>query len=475
MDQSTSHPPPVLTNGAARTGPANGRWLIFAGVFHVAITLTVFALGRASLFPNLIDTNGGGRFASDSPIYLADAVNLVNQLRQTGLAAWINAPLPLHTKLYSLCFAALGPLVGFNIVAAEPLNLILYLAILYLVFRLGVEVFDARTGRIAAMVVALWPTVLLHTTQILKDPLFIALLLGLILVATRWLARSVEPRQGFVTALRGGVLMVILCVVKPDLWPLTLMIVLLSLFFQCGRFLHLRRILKGNLIGGIALLALALVIQLFGPRLFKPYHNLNPHPILTVTGTGPTQQVSAADPTKSLSVKEPSRLSDPLTRMRERIAWARYLFVNYPGTSSNVDVDVRLESWGEVIRYLPRAAEIGLLAPFPRMWFTSGEQVGRLGRLLSGLEMLLMYGIMILVLCGLWQRGTHFATWFLVTIAVLSVLALGLVTPNIGALYRMRYPFWILLIIVGVDSVLRLRAATSSCLAEETFTCPDAE
>jgi hypothetical protein len=164
-----------------------------------------------------------------------------------------------------------------------------------------------------------------------------------------------------------------------------------------------------------------------------------------------------AEPQKHLRMKPPSASSPPLTKLRERIAWARHLFVNYPGTSSNIDPDVRLESWGEVIRYLPRAAEIGLFAPFPNMWLATGAQVGRLGRFLSGLETLMIYVFIGFSLWCLWKRRDQLAVWFLLAIAALSVIVLGLVTANIGALYRMRYPFWILLIIVGVDGTLRLQ------------------
>lgn len=456
MNPSPLHLPITSSNGTSVAGFRNGGYLVLAGVFHATITSIVFALGRANFFPGLFDSNGAGRFASDSPIYLADAVSLVNQLKQAGIAGWAGAPFPLHTKLYSLVFAALGPLVGFNILAAEPLNLLCYLAIVFLVFKLGSEISGPRTGRLAAILVAVWPTFLLHTTQILKDPLFIALLLGLIFVATCWLTRSFSRTRGLWTGLLSGALAMLLWFVKPDLWALTLMVVLLSLVFQCLRFVQAKQIASGNLIGGIALLVIALGIPLLGPRLIRAYHNPSPHPFLTVTGSGANQQIAAADPTKPLAVKGPSRSSDPLTRLRERITWTRYLFVNYPGTSSNIDADVRLESWGEVIRYLPRAAEIGLLAPFPNMWLASGAQVGRLGRMLSGLEMLMMCIVMVLGLWGLWKRRDQLAIWFLVTIATLSVIALGLVTANIGALYRMRYPFWILLIIVGVDSALRL-------------------
>ena len=434
----------------------NCRYLLWAAIFHSTITLLIFAVGRAKLFPGLFDSNGVARFASDSPVHLADAVSLVNQLQQAGIADWASAPFPLHTKLYSLVFVALGPLVGFNILAAEPLNLVCYVTTIFLVFKLGTEISDPRTGRFAAILVALWPTFLLHTTQILKDPLFISLLLGLIFVATCCLTRSFSRSQGLWMALLSGGLAMLLWFVRRDLWVLTLIMVLLSAAFLCFRFILAKQITSGNLIVGIALLVIALGVPVLGPRFILHYRNPDPHPVLPVTGIG-NQIINVAEAEKHRRVKPPSKSSPPLTRLREQLAWARYLFVSYPGTSSNIDADVRLESWAEVIRYLPRAAEIGLFAPFPNMWFATGAQVGRLGRALSGVEMLTMYLLMVPALWGLWKRRDQLAIWFFVTIATLSVFVLGLVVANIGALYRMRYPFWMLLIIVGVDGALRIQ------------------
>jgi hypothetical protein len=147
-----------------------------------------------------------------------------------------------------------------------------------------------------------------------------------------------------------------------------------------------------------------------------------------------------------------------MKKVRERIAWARYLYVNYPASGSNIDTDVRLESWGEIIRYLPRALEIGLFAPFPDRWLTSGTQVGRGGRMLAGFETLLMYFAYLLSVIALWRRRNSLPVWFLAAVAVACVIALSIVTANVGALYRFRYPLWMLIIIIGVDGALELRS-----------------
>jgi hypothetical protein len=420
--------------------------LVLAGIFHATCTSLVFVVGRAQLLPGLFDRNGVARFTSDSPVYIGDAVALTNQMNESGIAGLLSSNFPLHTKLYSLLFATLGQLIGFNILAAEPLNLLCYVAIIFSVFKLGSEISSRKTGTVAAIIVALWPTLLLHTTQVLKDPIFIALLLGLIVLTTCGLTRSFSTARGLYTGLLSGALAVLLWLMKPDLWPLTQMIILLSLGFQCLRFTQTKQIVKGNLIRSLTLLVLALAVPLVGPRLITPYSNPEPHPLL-----------KESEPHKNLGMKLPSSSAPFFTRLRERMAWARYLYVSYPGTSSNIDPDVRLESWGEVVRYLPRAAEIGLFAPFPKMWFTSGANVGRLGRLISGVETLLIYIFIVFSCWCLWKRRDQLTVWFLLATATLAAIVLGLVVANVGALYRMRYPFWILLIVIGVDGVLRLR------------------
>ena len=96
-----------------------------------------------------------------------------NILKSQGLRAWANWPNQLHVRLYSLPHALVSRWVSFNILTIEPLNLIYYLAILVFVFKIAAAIFDYRTGLIAAASVALWPSFLLHTTQLLRDPLLI--------------------------------------------------------------------------------------------------------------------------------------------------------------------------------------------------------------------------------------------------------------------------------------------------------------
>jgi putative peptidoglycan lipid II flippase len=120
-------------------------------------------------------------------------------------------------------------------------------------------------------------------------------------------------------------------------------------------------------------------------------------------------------------------------------------------------VDVQFNGWADMIRYLPRAAVIGFFSPFPDMWLAQGSQVGATGRRLSGLEMLFTYLIELLALAGLWYRRRELTVWLLALTAAVGATALGLIVLNIGSLYRVRYPFWMLLVVLGAGGVTQLR------------------
>src|SRR5262245_60205091 len=159
------------------------RYLAIAAAIHVVLATTIFLIGHFQILPGTFDQNGIGlTFAIDSTTYQRVASDLADELQSNGFTAWLNAKAPLHSRLYSLTFATFGKLLGHNVLAAEPLNLFYYLAILISIYFLGREVFDAQTGHIAAAIVALWPTFLGHSTQLMRDPLSIACLLGLMLV-----------------------------------------------------------------------------------------------------------------------------------------------------------------------------------------------------------------------------------------------------------------------------------------------------
>ncbi len=127
--------------------------------------------------------------------------------------------------------------------------------------------------------------------------------------------------------------------------------------------------------------------------------------------------------------------------------------INYEGAGSNIDTDIEFHSAPEIVKYLPRAALIGLFAPFPNMWFETGSQNGKLGRIIGGAETLALYFFEAMAIIGLWHRRRVLLAWWLMLVALSGCVALGLVVTNVGAIYRMRYIFIMLIVILGIDGI----------------------
>lgn len=404
------------------------HFIMAAAGFHVLLAISVYLIGHFSLFPNLVSPSG--IIADDSYLYRKEAISLVEILTEQGVGAWLAAPFQFHVKLYSLSFAIFGPLLGYNNLSAEPLNVICYLAILYLVFKLAAEVFNRQTAMLAAMVVALWPSFALLTTQLLRDPLFIIVTLALVLVMVRLLANDYSWRQGLALGAFGGLTGFLLWIVRKAMWEVVLAVVLLGVALFLFRLLRERRVLLGNLVGATLMLAMIFSVP-YVARLFN-------------------KPVIPKKPAVAAAARADTPLSPPVARMRllrQRFSRSH----EDAATSSNIDPQVEFSSLADIGWYLPRAAVIGFFAPFPNMWLTPVDPAGRLRRRLAGVETVCMYLIEALALIGIWSCRRHLQMWLLVLAAAIGAIALGMVVANIGTLYRIRYAFWILLIIIGME------------------------
>jgi hypothetical protein len=462
--------------------------VLAAAIFHVSVTATVLMIAKSPLGSSEFNQTGLGTFASDGFMYQDEVVELCGILKNQGLVAWANWPTQLHVRLYSLPVAFLNGGTHFDILSIEPLNLIYYLAILILVCKLGEIVFNYRTGLMAAMAVAIWPSLLLHTTQLLRDPLLITAFLILILSLTLVLKRDFDTRsapataavqraasllwftsyakarkietgslqyntsqpwtRGLLNGLAGAAAIVIIRIVRLPMWPMLWTIIILAVSFLIVRFVRQRHFALGNLVMALMMIATILIT----PRFQNAFHN---------------QQV-VKNP-RAILPEEVQKLP-----IKEQIATRRYGFGTQLDPSgaivpsdagSDIDREVRFNSAADILRHIPRALAVGFFAPFPNMWLGAGRQVGGGGRRLAGFETLLSYVIECLALFGLWRARRNLSAWLLFLVITLGAMSLGLVVGNIGALYRLRYPFWLLLIVVGAsgaDCLIRRRAKPSA-------------
>lgn len=431
------------------------RLLIAAAILHVLLTLSVFALGRYSVLPTTFDTNGiAVSIAPDGTVHREEAAQLGRALASGQFRDWLDLSSPFYLKLYSICFALLGPLFGSTILSAEPLNVVFYLAILVCTFYLGQGVLSRRAGLIAAGTIAIWPSFLLHTTQLLKDPPFIAAMLAFVLVTLRLVSRSFSWSQAIGNGAAGGLLAIFIWLARDNMGELLIATVLLSAAILVVQQFRERQLRAANISGMILLIIITMGVTRVVPKFNKP----RPHHAAVETN-GSANSLPGGG--KIVSPRPGARWFNPLSRIAARVGTVRQRFISeYPDAASNLDTDVELNSEADLIRYLPRAAVVGFFAPFPNAWLEKGSQVGSAGRLLSGLETLAMYVIEGLAIVGLLNANCagrrRFSLWLLGLIAALGILSLGLVVVNIGALYRLRYAFLILLIIMAAGGVTQI-------------------
>ena len=411
------------------------RWLLLAGAIHITLTLAVFLAGHFQLLPNVFDPHGTGlRFAIDATSYRTFASQMATEWQTNGTGAWLAIKAPFHCRLYSISFASIGRVLGHNILAAEPLNLLYYLGILSCVYALGREIFNARTGLLAAIIVGLWPSFLMHSTQLIRDSLSILCLLALVLVLTLLITRVLTPRAGLAAGVAGAALTTLFWVLRGNMWNIIVCAVAITIGLLVWRMIRDRRVLAANMIVIVFVLAAMLVVP---GRLEST----------SLPGVRP--------PTTPLAVpattETPSR-EGILTRTLKQVGQRRAGFRMYRAQESNIDGDVRLTTAAGVLKFIPRAAVIGFFAPFPRMWFERGSY-GAAGRLLSGAETFVMYFLYVGVAVCVWRNRRRLETWLLFLLATIGTVALGLVVANAGALYRLRYVFWIMFIIMAANVI----------------------
>ena len=414
--------------------------LVLAAVLHVVLTIAIAIVGKAQTFPATFDQNGVGiSFALDSVSYRDQAAYMAELLRQGKFREWLDYRAPLatfHSRLYSICFALLGWLLGEGILAAEPINLFFYLAMLLLTYSLGAAVFSPSVGRLSAMIVALWPSLLMFTTQLMRDPLFISafllLLLSLVVIISY---KEISFRKTVAYVGSGCAALFLILLAKSTMWEIIGATVFLSaVFCVLSQLIHRR--FELTKISAALVLCVAFVVLpkiLEGRRVGDVFDR--------AMSTNKKLQASVQSASTS-------------TRVSIQVGWLRDRFIDrYATAGSNLDTHVKLQTTGDLIKYFPRALEIGLLAPFPSMWFSAGQKVGRTGRLWIGAEMLALYLFLILACVTLVQERRRLVIWFLFLTSALACTVIAYIVINAGALYRIRYPYFIPMILLGAQAV----------------------
>ena len=110
-----------------------------------------------------------------------------------------------------------------------------------------------------------------------------------------------------------------------------------------------------------------------------------------------------------------------------------------------IDESVRPDSIWSALAYLPRAAFISLFVPFPNMWF---EKLS-ITRLVSVGETAVWYLLFPGVFFAVYRRRS-LPLFLMIANSIIFLTALGFTHPNVGTLYRFRYIYLFILMLIGV-------------------------
>ena len=131
--------------------------------------------------------------------------------------------------------------------------------------------------------------------------------------------------------------------------------------------------------------------------------------------------------------------------------------VSHAYSGSEIDFDHHIVSFVEALKYFPRAVQVGFLTPFPNDWLREGNEVGRIGMLLAGSEMILWYIILVGYFYIFFTHLSIMRTLIPVFIFSLTIIILlAYVLPNVGAIFRLRQGYMIPFYIFGLYGVLML-------------------
>jgi hypothetical protein len=133
----------------------------------------------------------------------------------------------------------------------------------------------------------------------------------------------------------------------------------------------------------------------------------------------------------------------------------RNFYTNYSGAKTNIDANIRFNTAVDFLTYLPRAVQVGMLAPFPEHWMALGSSVESTWmRRVTAIEMIVSYLSFLFVPYFLWRNYRVLNTFLFAQTNFFFVLLYTYAIPNVGALYRMRYGFYMAVVALGVAGIV---------------------
>jgi putative peptidoglycan lipid II flippase len=406
------------------------------------VTFFCYSICMALVFqhivvPQLSTMYGGGKLLSNDAVYFDKvAWQLAEDIRIYGWSHWqlyVNNAATANVSILATLYAVFGHDPSLIL----PINSSLHAIGGVLIFLLAREIALTKktgiyAGLIAGAIFIVFPSALNWYGQLHKDGYAIA---GTLLVLLMWikvLKYPVSTRE-WLWLLVGTVTGITLIgIVRP--YGLTLLLPVT--------------------VGAMLLTILTSIIQSQTKYILKQSSFFIIVLAVLITGTLQTKQIDLLAVDTSTSTlndwqwQQSDLIPDRLETYLISVAKIRSDFIYYATIAdarSGIDTDIRPHNISEFIIDLPRALHVAMMAPFPITWFSERSAV----RLLASAEMFIYYlclpGLLLLIRYNR-QPAVWMATYF--STAFLTVL--GFTIANLGTLYRVRYAYLLIILMLGV-------------------------
>jgi hypothetical protein len=470
--------------------------------FHIVLACLMFWIAHSSFLANLHDhpvvlwdrqivNPGLWNFAIDSIIYHEETALFINAINSGDWGLWWSADFSkgAETSIHVRWIALLYWLTGEkNPLIFEIVNSVTWVSSVFLIFC-ATRILFQKKKKIAYLstLPLFFPSALLSSTQLLKDPFYV---LGICFIIFGWVTIFHKDSQW------KGALSIIIGFYLATAMRSYVDLILATSFLPCIIIFVFRK--------NIGLYPAALVLLSISLSLYPSDSQKTPssfpqdqskkavvplkkdtkaqqntisdfvHRTWSVAVRGyVTQHLVAISTGDEAYKKEKTSIESlvdfinkyfvyPLNQVREN-------FMTISSTSSSIiDSDVKFTNIRELISYLPRAFQVGLLSPFPHQWISPGTETGWIGRAIAGLETLVVYAVLIGFISAFFIEIKIFRP--LAPILIFSgimIVLLGLTIPIAGTIYRMRQGLFIPIFILGVYGLQILSIKIKSAIRKK--------
>ena len=145
-----------------------------------------------------------------------------------------------------------------------------------------------------------------------------------------------------------------------------------------------------------------------------------------------------------------------LDNIAKHLSTLRLGFHNY-GRSNNggsfVDIKQQYENFDSVFNYFPKAIYYGFLSPIPSI-LNNDIHAQSIGVILAGIETIIFYTIFVGFFYIVFKAPFQVMPLVLIILfSIVVIILLGYAVPNLGAIYRMRQPYFIPFYLAGVQGL----------------------